>query len=149
MHSSNRFRRAVFPALVGLFALIYLWRISGVAPVERVSSHLSNFYLSGAALTLLIGWKGFVDPSARVRSLILAASFAVLNVVVEILLVVGNIDEAINSALGGVNTTDPIDGLAGIAGVLLVVLLLPATEPADAESIEPPSERPEVEGPPR
>ncbi len=53
--AGGRWRRAAFPALLVLFALAYLWRITGVLPVEPVTSHLSNVYLTGAAVTLLAG----------------------------------------------------------------------------------------------
>lgn len=41
------------------------------------------------------------------------------------LLALGDIDEAVNRAMGDVNTTDPVDGLFGLVAVALVVLLLP------------------------
>lgn len=45
--SVPRWRRAVFPALLGLFIGLYLWRMSGFAAVPPITGHLSNFYLTG------------------------------------------------------------------------------------------------------
>ncbi|MFP5317998.1 MAG: hypothetical protein ACLGI2_06840 [Acidimicrobiia bacterium] len=128
--SSEGWREAVFPALLVVFALAYLWRITGVLAVEPISSHLSNFYLTGAAVTLLSGRRAFVDPAVRGRALVVAAAFAAVNVVVEVLLAAAGLDDEVNRAMGDVNTSDPVDGLSGLAAVALVVGLLPRRRPA-------------------
>ena len=118
-------RRAIYPALLVVFALAYLWRITGVAPIDPVSSHLSNFYLTGAAVTLLSGPQAFVDPSRRRRALGAAAVLAGVNLVGEVLVAAVGWDDEVNRALGDVNTSDPVDGVIGILTAGLVVGLLP------------------------
>lgn len=120
-----RWRGAVFPGLLALFALLYVWRITGVAPFEPVSSHLSNVYLTGAAVTVLSGPSAFVDASRRRRVLLVAAAFAAVNLVAEVVLSFGGIEEAVNDAMGDVNTADPVDGLAGIVAASFVATLAP------------------------
>lgn len=128
--SVPRWRRAVFPTLLGLFISLYLWRMSGFAAVPPITGHLSNFYLTGAALTLLVGPSAFVDPRRRRRALTWAAALIVVNLVAEIALAVGSLDETVNDAMGGVNTSDPWDGFAGSLAVALVLCLLPPRSPA-------------------
>ena len=132
-------RARIFAALLAVFIVAYLWRMSGQLEIDGVTSHLSNFYLTGAAVTLIAGKRAFVEaddgagpasPSTarsphRRRALLAAAAFAAVNVVGEIVLAIGNVDEAINRAMGNVNTTDPLDGVAGLVAVALVVALLP------------------------
>ena len=118
-------RRAIFPALLVAFAAAYVWRMSGVADVEPVTDHLSNFYLSGAALTLAATPRGFVDPTVRRRVLTIALVLVVVNVLAEVLLGIGNLDETVNRSIAGVNTSDPLDGVAGVLGVAIIVALLP------------------------
>lgn len=115
-----------FPALLIGFGALYLWRITGVLEIEPISSHLSNLYLTGIPLTLLCGRRAFVDPSLRRRSLVLAGAFAAVNLVVEVVVALVGVDDELNRALGEVNTSDPIDGLVGVAACVLVVALLPS-----------------------
>jgi hypothetical protein len=128
-------RRAIFPALLGAFALAYGWRMSGVADVAPVTDHLSNFYLSGAALTLAATPRGFVDVARRRRVLLVALALVAVNVVAEVLLGIGDIDASVNRAMGGVNTSDPLDGLSGVLGVALVVALLPRPGPGSPRTV--------------
>jgi hypothetical protein len=122
-------RRAVYPALLAACAVAYAWRISGLAPFPPVTDHLSNVYLTAAAVTLLGGPAAFVDPARRGRLLVAAAAFAAVNVVGEVLLAAGGLGDTLNDAFGGVNTPDPVDGLAGLAAAAAVALLrAPAAE---------------------
>ncbi len=57
--------------------------------------------------------------------LVLAAVLGALNVIAEVVLAVGDVDDAVNRSMGDVNTTDPIDGLLGLIGIGLVILFLP------------------------
>lgn len=133
----GHWRRAVFPGLLVLFALAYLWRITGVLPFDPVSSHLSNVYLTGGAVTLLSGPTAFTDPARRGRVLLVAAGFVALNVVGEIVLAIGGVGDVVNDAFGGVNTADPVDGLAGVAAAGVVTLLrAPATTERPAGHVE-------------
>ena len=118
-------RTAIFPGLLVVFVAAYVWRMSGVLDVTAVTSHLSNFVLSGAAVTIISGPKAFVDPARRSRALLAAAALVAVNLVAEMLLAIGGADEVVNDAMGDVNTTDPIDGLSGILAVALVVAMLP------------------------
>ena len=127
--ATQSWRRRTFPVLLAVFAVAYVWRISGVLPVDPVTNHLSNFYLTGAALTLLSGPTAFVDPSRRPRALLLAGLFAGINLVAEVLLAIADMDDEVNRAMGDVNTTDPVDGLFGLVAVVLVVTLLPRASP--------------------
>jgi hypothetical protein len=119
-----RRRSTAFPALLVLFAVLYAWRMSGVVVSEPITNHLSNFYLSGAALTLLIGPRAFHTPS-RPRVLATAGALLALNLLGEIVLALVGLDDEVNDAMGNVNTSDPVDGIFGIAGVLLVLLMIP------------------------
>ncbi len=114
-----------FPALLVGFAVLYAWRMSGVLAVSPVTDHLSNFYLSGAALTLLIGPNGFRGPSRRSFALAAGAAIAAANVVMEMVVPALGLEETVNRAMGDVNTSDPVDGLFGIAAVVLVLSLVP------------------------
>lgn len=136
--SEARWRRALFPSLLLVFVVAYAWRMAGLLPVEPLTNHLSNFYLTGAGLTLLSGPRAFSDPSVRGRALSFAALLGVVNVVAEMLLALGDIDKAVNRAMGDVNTTDPVDGFFGLVAVALVVLLLPPGRSSD--SVESPRE---------
>ena len=51
------------------------------------------------------------------------------NLGAEIFLTLGNIDAAVNRAMGDVNTTDPVDGAFGLGAVALIVLLSPSERP--------------------
>lgn len=104
-----------------LFGVLYVWRMTGVLAVEPVTTHVSNFYLSGAALTLLVGPRGFQDLSRRGLVLAAAGVLVSVNVVVEVVLAALGVDDEVNDAMGNVNTSDPIDGLFGVAAVILVV----------------------------
>ena len=128
-------RRLVFPPLLVTFGLAYLWRISGLLPVASLTDHLSNFYLTGAAVVVLSGPASFVDAGRRARAVVVAGLFAGLNLVVEIALAVGNADEAVNRAMGDVNTSDPVDGVFGLAATALVLALLPPRQGADRNRI--------------
>lgn len=116
--------RFAYPALLGMFAALYVWRMSGLAPAPGVSAHLSNLYLTGAATVLLGGPRLFSDPPARRRALVAAAVLVGVNLAAEVGLRVVGIDESVNSALGGVNTSDPLDALYGVTGAALVIGLL-------------------------
>ena len=122
---TETWRRAVYPSLLVLFGLAYAWRMSGWFALEPVTTHLSNFYLTGAALTLVSGPRAFVDPMRRPRALAAAAGLAALNLIAEVALAAGDVDERVNRAMGDVNTTDAVDGMFGLAAVAFVLLLLP------------------------
>ena len=118
-------RRAIFPVLLAAFAALYVWRMSDVLPVEGVTSHLSNLYLTGAALTLASGPRAFIDAGSRARPLVAAVALGALNVGLEVALPALGVDDEVNDALADVNTSDPIDALFGLSAVLLVLALLP------------------------
>ncbi len=119
--------RHTFAALLGFFALLYVWRMSGVARISGVSDHLSNFYLTGAAVTLVGGPNAWTDEPARRRAYVVAAALILVNLSAEVVLLFGNLDnldEPVNSALGDVNTSDPLDALSGCLGALFVAALI-------------------------
>ena len=132
-------RRWLFPGLLAGFGIAYVWRMSGVAEVPPITDHLSNFYLTGAALTLAGTPRAFVDPTLRSRVRWMAVALVALNVVVEIVLAIGDLDETVNRAMGDVNTTDPLDGVAGVLAVALVVVLLPRPAPESPRRDQGPS----------
>lgn len=117
--------RFLFPAFLVMFGLLYIWRMSGVLEVDPVTNHLSNFYLSGAAFTLLVGPMGFKDASRRRLVLAAASVLVAVNVFVEVVLALLGVDDEVNDAMGNVNTSDPIDGLFGVCAVLIVFLTTP------------------------
>ena len=59
-------RRVVFPGPLVACARAYVWRMSGLFPVEPVTDHLSNLYLTGADVTLLRGPRRSSTPLAGV-----------------------------------------------------------------------------------
>ena len=123
--AERRWRQAIFPSLLVLFGLGYVWRISGRLQLPPITDHLSNVYLTGAALVLLSGPSAFVDRSRIGRARIAAGALLVLNFVAEIVLALDNIDDVLNRLAGNVNTADPVDGLFGMATVVVVTALLP------------------------
>lgn len=124
----RRLWRGRFPTyglLLGLFVAAYIWKISGFAPLEPVSSHVSNFALTGGALTLACTPKAFVDVGRRRRALTLCMLFAALNLVVEVLLGLGDFDSFVNEFTDGFNTADPLDAVGGLVAVATVLVTLP------------------------
>lgn len=116
---------APYGVLLALFVAAYLWKLSGRLPVEPISSHVSNFAITGAVLTLLCTPRAFSDPGGRRRALLLCALFAAVNLVVEILMGIGGFDRVVNRLTDGFNTADPLDGVAGLAAVGVVLAALP------------------------
>lgn len=56
--------------------------------------------------------------------LLVAAALLAVNVVAEIVVAVGEVDD-VQPMAGDINTSDPIDGLFGVATVAAVTALLP------------------------
>ena len=123
--TGTSWRAKAFPMLLVFFAALYAWRLSGVLEIEPITNHLSNLYLSGAALTLLTGSKAFQDPGRRTRVLAPATGLLAVNIIGEIVLALVGLDDEVNEVFGNVNTSDPVDGVYGIVGVLLVLSALP------------------------
>jgi len=115
----------VYPTLLVVFGLLYLWRMSDLLRFEPVTAHLSNFYLTGAGLTLTSGPRAFLESSQRRRVFVLATLFAFLNVAAEVLLAAAGVDDEVNRAMGDVNTSDPVDGMFGLTAVVAVLMVLP------------------------
>ncbi len=65
-----------------------LWRMSGLIVVEPITSRLSNFYLSGAALALLVGPRGFRPGAQRSRLILSTLNLAAVNLVLEFVIAV-------------------------------------------------------------
>lgn len=123
-----------------LFGALYAWRISGLLEVPPVSDHLSNAYLSGAAVTLAGGPGAFAGATGpRRRALGAAALLLAVNVGLEVLAGAVGVDDELNRALGDVNTSDPADAVAGSLAIAGVLALLPPgsratpAEPDEAE----------------
>ena len=118
-------RRVIFPMLLVSFAALYAWRISGVLPVEPVTAHLSNLYLTGVALVVVSGPRAFVDGAGTTRALAAALALVVLNLGLEVVVPALGIEDDVNEAMGDVNTSDPLDAVFGLVAVDLVLALLP------------------------
>jgi hypothetical protein len=114
-----------FAAFLVAFVALYAWRMSGVLPVAPITDHLSNLYLTGAALTLAIGPRGFGDPRRQPLVRAVAAVLVAVNLVAEVLVAAIGLDDELNDALGNVNTSDPVDGLFGLAAVAAVLAATP------------------------
>ena len=124
-------RAAIFPVLLASFAVLYAWRMSGVLRFEPITAHLSNLYLTGAALTLVSGPQAFADAQARTRPLVAATALVALNLGIEVVLPAFGVDDEVNEAMADVNTSDPIDAVFGLAAVVLVLGLLPRRAPRE------------------
>lgn len=124
-------RGAIFPVLLASFVVLYAWRMSGALRFEPITAHLSNLYLTGAALTLASGPRAFSDARARTRPLVAATALAVLNLALEVVLPAFGVDDEVNEAMADVNTSDPIDAVFGLAAVMLVLVLLPRRAPRE------------------
>lgn len=124
-------RAAIFPVLLASFAVLYAWRISGLLRFEPITAHLSNLYLTGAALTLVSGPRAFADARATTRPLVAATALVLLNLGLEVVLPAFGVDDEVNEAMADVNTSDPIDAVFGLVAVVLVLVLLPRRAPGE------------------
>ena len=102
---------ATFVMLLLFFLLTYAWKASELLWIAGVSSHLSNFALTGAGILALVGPRHFTKKSSQPRLLIVIALFTVANIFVE----------AFGAGtLGGFNVVDGYDAVFGISACAVV-----------------------------
>lgn len=104
--------------LLGIFVVTYVWRATSIGWIDAISSHVSNFAITGAAVMLLIGPKDFRRKSARNKVLQITITFAVANIIVESLNV-GDLQLPGLTFLS-FNTADIFDAVYGLTAVALI-----------------------------
>lgn len=107
----------IYLVLLGIFVVTYVWRATSIGWADPISSHISNFAITGAAVILLIGPKDFRRKSARNKVLQITITFAVANIIVE-LLNVGDLQLPGLTFLS-FNTADIFDAVYGLIAVVL------------------------------
>ncbi|MGD8374435.1 MAG: hypothetical protein PVI21_06295 [Candidatus Woesebacteria bacterium] len=106
-------------ALFVFFAAMFVWRFSNVAWFSPISSHLSNFAITGLAILILIGPKDFSAKSKKTTLFGIVCFFISINIIVELL----NIgDLSINNQVNieNINTADLADAMFGILAAIIV-----------------------------
>lgn len=100
----------IYVGLFAFFALVFVWRFLGVAWFSPISSHLSNFTITGLAMLLLMGPKDFKVRSKRLKLITIACFFITINILVELL----------NIGSASFNTADLTDAFFGIFAATIV-----------------------------
>ena len=102
--------------LLSFFIIVYMWRLSGFYWIPQVSSHLTNFALTGIAVLLLIGFRDFGQAHRWRKVIIICSMFVVANILVENLTIDGIPGMASTTA----NTADMYDaGFGSMAAIII------------------------------
>lgn len=104
--------------LLGLFVAVYVWRATHSLWIEPISTHISNFAITGGAVLLLIGPKDFERKKARNKVIQIALTFAGANIIVE-MLSIGDLQLPGLTFLS-FNTPDILDAAFGLLAILIV-----------------------------
>ncbi len=108
---------------MGIYALLFAYKITNSDHTDFISLHISNFAITGLIMSveLFKSVKRGEYSISDFRALVLIS--ITLNILVESVNI-GNIKLPLNVTFVDFNTADPIDALFGVLAVLLFVLVI-------------------------
>lgn len=106
------------------FALAFLLDEASAFDAAPLSDHMSNFFATGLATTLVVGRSGFHrwTPPILARAATVTVAFMAIELLADGPLYVYETESV--KLLGFINTADPVDALIGLAGGLTVIALI-------------------------